>query len=236
MHREKLGSIVFNNDKERKVLNSIVHPAVRRLLAWELVKAWFRGEKLCVVDAPLLVEAGLWKMCGAIVVVYWCARSPSSPSPPAARSSCFLPEIVLDRGVLTLARSARSSEILQLQRLRSRNNLSLADAQARLSAQAPLSSKLKYADLVIDNSGPLADLDAQVERVVARLHERAGWSWVLSWLCPPVGIVRAVLRVGWRLWVKGVGKDKSRRTRGERRPESIELKDRSSRRRGSEPS
>ncbi|GAA5927092.1 hypothetical protein JCM3775_002444 [Rhodotorula graminis] len=198
LNRDKLGSIVFNNDKERKVLNSIVHPAVRRLLAWELVKAWFRGEKLCVVDAPLLVEAGLWKMCGAIVVVY-------------------------------------CSEILQLQRLRSRNNLSLADAQARLAAQAPLSSKLKYADLVIDNSGPLADLDAQVERVVTRLHERAGWSWVLSWLCPPVGVVRAVLRVGWRLWVKGVGKDKSRRTRGERRPESIELKDRS-RRRGSEPS
>jgi len=48
-----------------------VHPAVRRLLAWELVKCWFRGEKVAVVDAPLLIEAGLWKMCGAIVVVYW---------------------------------------------------------------------------------------------------------------------------------------------------------------------
>lgn len=72
LNREKLGSIVFNNERERKVLNSIVHPAVRRLLAWELVKAWMRGEKVCVVDAPLLIEAGLWKMCGAIVVVYWC--------------------------------------------------------------------------------------------------------------------------------------------------------------------
>lgn len=79
LNREKLGGIVFNNDKERKVLNGIVHPAVRRLLAWELVKAWFRGEKLCVVDAPLLVEAGLWKTCGAIVVVYWCALLLSLP-------------------------------------------------------------------------------------------------------------------------------------------------------------
>lgn len=72
LNREALGSIVFNNEKERKVLNSIVHPAVRRLLAWELAKAWLRGEKICVVDAPLLIEAGLWKLCGAIVVVYWC--------------------------------------------------------------------------------------------------------------------------------------------------------------------
>lgn len=72
LDREKLGRIVFGNEKERKVLNSIVHPAVRRLLAWELVKAWMRGERVCVVDAPLLIEAGLWKMCGAIIVVYWC--------------------------------------------------------------------------------------------------------------------------------------------------------------------
>lgn len=53
------------------MLNSIVHPAVRRLLAWELIKCWFRGESVVVVDAPLLVEAGLWKFCGAVVVVYW---------------------------------------------------------------------------------------------------------------------------------------------------------------------
>ncbi|GAA5954074.1 hypothetical protein JCM8115_003303 [Rhodotorula mucilaginosa] len=192
LDREKLGRIVFGNEKERKVLNSIVHPAVRRLLAWELVKAWMRGERVCVVDAPLLIEAGLWKMCGAIIVVY-------------------------------------CSEILQLQRLRSRNDLSLSDAQARLSSQLPLHTKLKYADYVIDNSGPVADLSAQVDRVVDRLHRRAGWSWIISWIVPPVGIIRAALRVGWRLWIQGVGKDKGRSTRGERKPEEIELRDRRSR-------
>ncbi|GAA5884253.1 hypothetical protein JCM6882_002196 [Rhodosporidiobolus microsporus] len=192
LNREKLGSIVFGNEKERKVLNSIVHPAVRRLLAWEVVKAWFRGERIVVVDAPLLVEAGLWRFCGAIVVVY-------------------------------------CSEILQLQRLRQRNNLSLSDAQARLSSQLPLSSKLSYADYVLDNSGPLADLTSQVDGVVAKLRRRAGWSWVLSWLVPPVGIVRGLLRIGYRLWIKGVGQEKRKRTRGEggkrQKPaEEIELK------------
>ncbi|GAA5837716.1 hypothetical protein JCM11251_002304 [Rhodosporidiobolus azoricus] len=194
LNREKLGSIVFGNEKERKVLNSIVHPAVRRLLAWEVVKAWFRGEKMVVVDAPLLVEAGLWRFCGAIVVVY-------------------------------------CSEILQLQRLRQRNNLSLADAQARLSAQLPLSSKLVYADHVLDNSGPLSDLTSQVDGVVEKLRRRAGWSWVLSWVIPPVGVVRGLLTLGYRLWIKGVGQEKRKRTRGEggagkkqKQPEEIELR------------
>ncbi|GAA5943612.1 putative dephospho-CoA kinase [Sporobolomyces koalae] len=191
LNREKLGSIVFSNDKERKVLNSIVHPAVRRLLAWELLKNWVKGERMCVVDAPLLIEAGLWRFCGAIVVVY-------------------------------------CSEILQIQRLRARNNLSLSEAQSRLAAQHPLASKLDFADYVIDNSGPLPDLQAQVERVVHKLHERAGWSWVLSWLIPPIGVARALLRIGWRLFFKEVGKPKKTRTRGERARagEEIELNDR----------
>lgn len=71
LNRQVLGDLIFADEKERKILNSIVHPAVRRLLAWELIKAWMRGEKVVIVDAPLLIEAGLWKFCGAIVVVYW---------------------------------------------------------------------------------------------------------------------------------------------------------------------
>lgn len=71
LNREALGDIIFRDDKQRRVLNGIVHPAVRRLLVWELIKCWVRGERVAVVDAPLLVEAGLWRFCGAVVVVYW---------------------------------------------------------------------------------------------------------------------------------------------------------------------
>ncbi|KAL8280175.1 hypothetical protein RQP46_007505 [Phenoliferia psychrophenolica] len=161
LNRERLGQIVFNDDKERRVLNSITHPAVRRLLAWELVKAWMRGEKVCVVDAPLLIEAGLWKFCGAIIVVY-------------------------------------CSETLQLQRLMSRNSFSQSDATSRIRSQAPLSSKLVYADYVLDNSGPLPDLTAQVDRVVAKLVAKAGWSWVLDWIIPPYGLARGVALYGMK--------------------------------------
>ncbi|KAM0790529.1 hypothetical protein ACM66B_003399 [Microbotryomycetes sp. NB124-2] len=191
LNRERLGQIVFNDERQRKVLNGIVHPAVRRLLAWQLVKCWVTGNKVAVVDAPLLIEAGLWRFCGSIVVVY-------------------------------------CSENLQLQRLQTRNNLSPADARSRISAQAPLNSKLVYADYVIDNSGSRQDLDNQVLTVINKLNKRAGWIWVVLWLLPPVGIVVGLFRVAYRLFVVRVGKQrrKGRGTRGERRAEEIEMRDR----------
>lgn len=97
-----------------------------------------------------------------------------------------------------------SSEALQLQRLQSRNSLSADEARSRLAAQAPLSSKLVYADYVIDNSGPIIELEHQVERVVGKLNAKAGWDWRLSWFLPPVGIIRGALRIAYRLWFKGV--------------------------------
>jgi len=69
--RKKLGSIIFNDEKQRKILNRIVHPAVTRATVWGVLKAWVRGEKVVVVDVPLLIEGGLWKWMGRIIVVYW---------------------------------------------------------------------------------------------------------------------------------------------------------------------
>ena len=69
--RKKLGSIIFNDEKQRKILNGIVHPAVTRAILWGVFKAWLRGEKMVVVDVPLLIEGGLWKWMGRVIVVYW---------------------------------------------------------------------------------------------------------------------------------------------------------------------
>jgi dephospho-CoA kinase len=35
-----------------------------------LLRAWLRGEWACVVDVPLLIEGGLDKWVGEVVVVY----------------------------------------------------------------------------------------------------------------------------------------------------------------------
>jgi dephospho-CoA kinase len=50
----------------------------------------------------------------------------------------------------------------QLKRLIERNNLSEADARARISSQMPLSDKIKLADAVIDNNGSIADTKKQL--------------------------------------------------------------------------
>ncbi|THH01649.1 hypothetical protein EW026_g1084 [Hermanssonia centrifuga] len=79
LNRPKLGSIVFNDEAKRKVLNGIVHPAVRKAMFWAVIRNWLKGHKLCILDVPLLVEGGLWKWVGKVVVVYWCVKSVHLP-------------------------------------------------------------------------------------------------------------------------------------------------------------
>ncbi|HEX8509777.1 MAG TPA: dephospho-CoA kinase, partial [Propionibacteriaceae bacterium] len=50
---------------------------------------------------------------------------------------------------------------VQLQRLRSRNGLTEAEAAARLAAQSTRAERLAAADIVIDNSGTVEELAAR---------------------------------------------------------------------------
>ncbi|OBZ65683.1 Dephospho-CoA kinase [Grifola frondosa] len=161
LDRPKLGTIVFNDEAKRRRLNAIVHPAVRREMFWSVLRHWWRGERICILDVPLLVEGGLWKFVGKVVVVYCSAE-------------------------------------IELQRLMKRDNSSRAEAAARLNAQLPIAEKLQYADLVIDNSGTLQELESQVVLFVQKLYREAGWSWRISWLFPPWGLLSAVWTLGWR--------------------------------------
>ncbi len=58
---------------------------------------------------------------------------------------------------------------LQLERLVLDRGMTSAGARARVAAQATREERLAVADLVIDNSGTLADLDQQVAKVWAEL-------------------------------------------------------------------
>jgi dephospho-CoA kinase len=54
----------------------------------------------------------------------------------------------------------------QLSRLMARNHLTQPEAQARIDSQMPLREKCDRADIVLDNSGSLEALYAQVDRAV----------------------------------------------------------------------
>jgi dephospho-CoA kinase len=71
--------------------------------------------------------------------------------------------------VLVVATSPQT----QLDRLVGQRGMTVADAQARIAAQAPLDAKLAVADIVIANDGDLAALDIRVAEVWADLSHRA---------------------------------------------------------------
>ena len=70
LDRAALGDIVFHDAHERRWLNSVIHPRVRREIVKRVVKAWLSGEWVVVLDVPLLIEAGLWRWVGEVVVVF----------------------------------------------------------------------------------------------------------------------------------------------------------------------
>jgi dephospho-CoA kinase len=68
--RAKLGAIVFHNEQERKKLNAIVHPAVRRRMMAEKEAYVQSGAKTIVLDIPLLFESELTHFIDKVIVVY----------------------------------------------------------------------------------------------------------------------------------------------------------------------
>jgi dephospho-CoA kinase len=73
LNRPALGRRVFGDSEERKkdraVLNSIVHPEVRKEMYRQLLWCYLKGNWAAVLDVPLLFESGLDKLCGTVLVV-----------------------------------------------------------------------------------------------------------------------------------------------------------------------
>jgi dephospho-CoA kinase len=68
--RKKLGRRVFGDPSERAVLNRLVHPAVQEEIRQQIVKARERDASVVVLDVPLLIEGGLYKIVDQVWVVY----------------------------------------------------------------------------------------------------------------------------------------------------------------------
>ena len=68
------------------------------------------------------------------------------------------------QGFVDLVLLAYVPREVQIARLQSRDGLSRAGAELRLKAQMPLEEKKNYADVIIDNSGTLAETSRQVDQ------------------------------------------------------------------------
>ena len=138
--RKKLADAAFGSGRIQE-LNQIVHPAViARQDAWAAEMAAQHPDGIAVVEAALMLEAGVGKRFDKLVVVI-----------------CTLPQ--------------------KVERFACRHSLGLAAAERevtrRMAAQLPDDEKARAADYVIDNSGPLADLETKVDALMAELRRLA---------------------------------------------------------------
>lgn len=69
LNRAALAKKAFSSPKQTQILNSIVHPAVIRMVKEEVNAATKRGYRVSVIDAPLLFQAGLEEICDITVAV-----------------------------------------------------------------------------------------------------------------------------------------------------------------------
>jgi dephospho-CoA kinase len=68
--RAKLGAIVFQQEEKRKLLNQIVHPAVRKEMLAQKEELLQKGHPTIVLDIPLLFESKLTSLVDKILLVF----------------------------------------------------------------------------------------------------------------------------------------------------------------------
>lgn len=67
LNRRALAHIIYNDENERKKLNSITFPHITREIYERIKKFADPKIKYVVIDAPLLFEAGLDKVCDSVI-------------------------------------------------------------------------------------------------------------------------------------------------------------------------
>jgi dephospho-CoA kinase len=146
IERKKLGGIVFADPTELRALEEMVHPWIKRRIREEIEAA--RG-------------AGILPAGGA---------AGKMPAPQA-------PLIVLDAAIMLEAGWGDVCDVIvfvdvprdiRLERIARQRGWTEKEVAAREEAQWPLADKRARADIVLDNSGSPADLNRQVDALLAR--------------------------------------------------------------------
>lgn len=143
LDRPVLGRIVFNDPEKREALNAIVHPLV--------------GARSAELEAAAAARERERRGAGHEAVVVH--------DVPLLAENGLAP--LYD--VVIVVDAAPETQLERLTRLR---GMSEEEAKSRMAAQATRVRRLEIADIVIDNDGPLEDLEPQVRAVWERLRGR----------------------------------------------------------------
>ncbi len=166
LNRPALGRRVFGNEpdrvRDRKVLNGIVHPAVRKEMFKLMLYYYLTGHWAVVLDIPLLFESGWERLCGTIMVV-----AVSDPEVQIRRLRQRDPHLTEE--------DARN---------RVRSQWDVRDKAERTLARG------KSAGVVVWNDGDKKELEHQVSRAMAEVKIRSPqwWAWLLLAMPPLAGL------------------------------------------------
>ncbi|KAI9740446.1 MAG: hypothetical protein M1834_005026 [Cirrosporium novae-zelandiae] len=192
LNRPALGRRVFGNtlerQKDRAILNKIVHPAVRWEMYKSLLKSYFRGYQAVVLDVPLLFEAGMDLLCGTVMVV-----AVSDPEIQMKR--------LRDRDPHLTEEDARN---------RVASQWDVRDKARRAEMRG------EGAGVVVWNDGDKDDLKRELEKIMMKIQQKnpKWWSWLLL-IVPPFGGLAAMYQFlrSWlmaRRWKDMKAKERSK--------------------------
>ncbi|KAI5801470.1 dephospho-CoA kinase-domain-containing protein [Peziza echinospora] len=180
LNRPALGRRVFGTDpekqKDRKVLNEIIHPIVRRLMIWNVLKYWITGHWAVVLDVPLLFESGFDLLCGGVIVV----------------------------GVKS--QETQIERLLARDKLTGGGEMTKEDAVKRINSQMTIAEKVERVEncwngprrkgYVVWNDGSKEELAVQVDEVMKKFKQGRGNVYTGFWIAMPVWTaMRAMLVV-----------------------------------------
>ena len=145
INRSKLAELAFSDGRVEE-LNRIVHPAViERQQQWMAELEQQEGNAIAVVEAALIVEAGVKGRFDKIVVV-----------------TCT-PEQKIERFIRRVVAGGKGS-------LEADEAVARKEAEKRMAAQLADDEKIKVADFVIDNSGSDEHTEEQVNKLMQELQ------------------------------------------------------------------
>ncbi|HIK20427.1 MAG TPA: dephospho-CoA kinase [Synechococcus sp. M44_DOE_062] len=157
LDRRRLGQIVFADAAERAWLEAQIHPFVKAQLQDFLFGLAERSSK--VHGVPLEEEPGSQKNSGV---------------GQGSQTVCLMIPLLFEahmEGWVNEIWVVTCTPEQQRQRLARRDPLTPEEIEARIASQWPLAEKVRRADMVLDNSGSLAELEAQVKQALASVGQ-----------------------------------------------------------------
>ncbi len=164
LNRPALGRRVFGGgaekERDRKMLNSIVHPAVRKEMYKQMLWAYLKGSWAVVLDVPLLFESGWERYCGTILVVG-----------------------VTDPAIQINRLRSRDSHLTE----EDARNRVMSQGDVREKAERCL-RRGPGRGVVVWNDKDREYLTKEIQRVMQEVRGGSPRWWTfLCWICPPLG-------------------------------------------------